>query len=458
MYSKTPTEQPKRAAIYTRISRDKTGKKAGVKRQRQDCEALAASLGWEVVARFSDNDISAYSGKRRPGFEHLPDAIQTGAVDAVLCWHTDRLHRSMKDLERFIEIADAAALSIKTVTSGEIDLSTSAGRLVARILGDVACQESEHHGERRVRACVQKARRGRWETANRPFGYTMKGKPKEPEAQAIRDAVDDVWEGKSIQQVAREWNAAGLPTTRAGSKHKVGGRTYTVAGTWSAPRVRRVLVNPRYAGLKVHRGAVAEKEKDGVRTRVKGKWTALIDVDTHDRVVAYLMKSDAPGRNRPPGYACRRFGHVLRNAAHLDDYVANAILERLADANLLIAEKRGDSVGALQDERAGWVSKLDTLVDLLEDGTLDGPKARDKAEEYRREIAKIDRRLAAATRTSPVARMLASGQDVRERWEEMNATLRSQVIDELAVVIVLPTKRGRGFDPAGVDIRWKGDL
>jgi len=40
----------------------------------------------------------------------------------------------------------------------------------------------------------------------------------------------------------------------------------------------------------------------------------------------------------------------------------------------------------------------------------------------------------------------------------MNATLRSQVIDELAVVIVLPTKRGRGFDPAGVDIRWKGDL
>src|SRR5271156_1510716 len=131
--AKTPVEQHRRAAIYTRISEDKTGQKAGVTRQLEDCTALADRLGWEVVDTFDDNDISAYSGKRRPRFEDLLEAMRTRQVDAVLCWDTTRLYRSMKDLERFIEIADAARVSIKTVQSGELDLSTSAGRMVARI-------------------------------------------------------------------------------------------------------------------------------------------------------------------------------------------------------------------------------------------------------------------------------------------------------------------------------------
>jgi site-specific DNA recombinase len=491
--AKTPTGQPKRAAIYTRISEDKTGEKAGVTRQLEDCTALAASLRWDVVAHFDDNDTSAYSGKRRPSFEDLLEAMDSGQVDAVLCWDTTRLYRSMKDLERFIEIAEAARISIKTVQSGELDLATSAGRMVARILGSVARQESEHHGERRSRACVQKAGLGTWETANRPFGYTGAGEPLEPEAQAIRDAVADVLDGTSIQAIARRWNEAGLTTTAAGRTYRQGDKEYTAAGTWRAPRVRRVLLNPRYAGLKVHRGKVAEKQdSQGRRTPVKGKWTPLITVATHRRLVAYLtdatrvttiswerqyqgsgvyrcgvcggpMKSDvAGGKDRPRrhAYICRRSGgHVLRNAANLDDYVANAILERLSrpDANLLIASERG-GVGALQDERAEQVAKLDTLVDLLDDGTLDGPKARERAAQYKAEIAGIDRRLAAALRVSPAARLLASGADLRQRWEEMDATLRSQVIDELAVVTVLPSKRGRGFDPDAIDLVWKEDL
>jgi site-specific DNA recombinase len=500
----TPAEQRRRAAIYTRISEDKTGEKAGVTRQLEDCTALATRLGWEVVDTFDDNDISAYSGKRRPRFEDLLDAMKTRQVDAVLCWDTTRLYRSMKDLERFIEIADAARVSIKTVQSGELDLSTSAGRMVARILGSVARQESEHHGERRLRACVQKAGLGTWETSNRPFGYGARvkcrddecgcgdyhqigipGQPLEPEAQAIRDAVRDVLEGKSIQQAAREWNAAGLSTTRAGRPYALNGKEYTVAGAWRSPHVRRVLLNPRYAGLKVHRGKVVRK--DG--KPVKGTWTRLITVAAHERLVAYLtdpdritttswerrwpgagiyrcgvcggpMKSSVSGgKGRDPrrNYVCRNQGCVTRNAEHLDDYVANAILERLSrkDAELVVARKRGDGVGGLQDERAEWVSKLDTLVDLIEDGTLDGPKARERAAEYKAQIAQIDRRLATALRISPAARMLASGEDLRERWEGMDATLRSQVIDELAVVRVLPAKRGRGFDPDAIELRWK---
>jgi hypothetical protein len=49
-------------------------------------------------------------------------------------------------------------------------------------------------------------------------------------------------------------------------------------------------------------------------------------------------------------------------------------------------------------------TKLDRLVDLLNDGTLDGPKARENVAAYKRRIAEIDGRLAAAARTSPTPR------------------------------------------------------
>ena len=504
--AKTPAEQAKRTAIYTRISQDKKkddgegrdtgeyhcrgGDGLGVARQEEDCRKLAEQLKWDVIDVFEDNDISAYSGKRRPRFEDLLVAMEAGEVDALICWHTDRLYRSMKDLERVIEIADAKRIVIKAVQGGELDLSTSAGRMVARILGSVARQESEHSGERRSRAYMQKAGLGAWEAANRPFGYTADGKPLEPEAQAIRDAVADVLDGTSIQAVARRWEAAGLTTTRAGATYRRNGEEYKASGVWSAPRVRRVLLNPRYAGLAVHQGKVVERDVDGKRERVKGKWDALIEPGDHDRLVALLtdptrvtttswerrwqgagiyrcgvcggpMKSSqSNGRKRPlrRNYVCRHRplkGCVLRDAESLDEHVANVILGQLTEAKLVVPKKRDDGVARLQDERAKWVAKLDKLVDLLDD--LDTPTARSRAVEYKAEIASIDRKLAAALRVSPAGRLMAGGEDLWQRWEEMDATLRSQVIDELVVVRVLPSKRGRGFDPDSVDISWRAD-
>src|SRR5690348_3663265 len=91
-----------RAAIYCRISQDREGAGLGVDRQRSDCEALARKLGWDVVVAYTDNDLSAYGGKRRPGYRQLLDDLDAGRVNAVLVWHTDRLHRSPRELEEYV--------------------------------------------------------------------------------------------------------------------------------------------------------------------------------------------------------------------------------------------------------------------------------------------------------------------------------------------------------------------
>ena len=106
-----------RAAVYTRISQDATGQRAGVTRQLKDCEALADRLGWEVTHRYDDNDLSAYSDGTRPGFEAMLKALADSEFGAVICWHPDRLIRSMNDAERLVAIANDGRVQLRTVNA-----------------------------------------------------------------------------------------------------------------------------------------------------------------------------------------------------------------------------------------------------------------------------------------------------------------------------------------------------
>jgi DNA invertase Pin-like site-specific DNA recombinase len=455
-----------RAAIYTRISADIAGKSLGVKRQLEDCEALAEKHGWTVWKSFQDNDISAFSGKTRPGFEAMLEAMKRGEFDALLCWHTDRLYRNMKDLERVIEIADANRIEIRTVQGGALDLSTSAGRMVARILGSVARQESEHGSERRKRANAQKAADGRWSTSRRPFGYTSKGVPLDPEASAVRAAVHDVLAGKSVRAVAREWNAAGLQTTGK-------------AEAWTSPMVRRVLMNPRYAGLVVHLGKVVGS----------GDWEPVIDEDTHRGIAAFLGD---PDRRQNVGYERRYQGsgvylcgecgdklqsysaaggkkrayrcpvsHVRRQSEALDEYVSAVVVGRLSQTDaaqvFIAADGSGTDVSALHSQKSALQARLDELAGLFAEGAVTGAQLKRGTAELSKAIDRCDRELAASTLANPVAGFLGgSSHRLEERWLNLSADIRGKVIDQLFTVRVNRSPSGlRRFAPEYVDIEWK---
>lgn len=202
-----------RAAIYTRISKDPTGLGAGVRRQEQECRAKAKERGWDVVAVFSDNDVSAYSGTRRPGYEALLAAIEAGQVEGVVCWHTDRLYRRIADLERYIAVCEPHDVPTYSVQSGEgvLDLKTPSGRMVARQLASVAQYEMEQKSARQRAANAARAQAGKHFSTRRCFGYEEDGVTiREEEAQAIRAAYELVLAGGSLAEVARRWNAAGL--------------------------------------------------------------------------------------------------------------------------------------------------------------------------------------------------------------------------------------------------------
>lgn len=449
-----------RAAIYTRISVDQTGEGLGVNRQLEDCQALAERLGWSVVETYSDNDISAFSGRLRPGFEAMLDGMKNGEYDALLCWHTDRLHRNMKDLERLIEVADVGGVDIRTVQGGDFDLSTSAGRMMARVIGAMSRQESEHTSERRKRANEQKAASGAWSTSRRPFGYTANGIPCEPESSAITNAVADVLAGTSLRQVAREWNALGYRTTHSGIE-------------WTATSLRRVLANPRNAALVVHRGRVVGA----------GNWEPLIDQDSHHALLALLndpsRTSTVSFERKHQGSGVYRCGvcdqrlilhvstgsirsyrcpqhHVRRQLLALDAYVDAIVIARLTapDAQLVLDEPERD-LPAMQIARDGLQARADELASLFSDGAIDGSQLKRGTAELRDKIAVIDKELADARMVSPLADLVLTGDQLGQRWSELSPDIRGKVIDALLTVTVQKSPRGlRRFDPTYVDIGW----
>lgn len=121
------------AAIYARISSDQDGTGLGVQRQTEDCQALADCRGWTVAQVFTDNDISAYSGKRRPQYEAKCAAMREGRIDAVIVYHLDRLTRRPKELEEFVELCDRTGIGNLASVAGDVNIGTGDGLLIARI-------------------------------------------------------------------------------------------------------------------------------------------------------------------------------------------------------------------------------------------------------------------------------------------------------------------------------------
>jgi len=120
-----------RATIYLRQSQDKAGEGAAVSRQLDACRALCHDKGWTVDAVLTDNDVSATTGRVRPGFE----ALLASNPKRIVVWHVDRLVRLSRDLERVIDLG----VNVYAVKSGHVDLSNPAGRAVAKTITAWAC-------------------------------------------------------------------------------------------------------------------------------------------------------------------------------------------------------------------------------------------------------------------------------------------------------------------------------
>lgn len=285
-----------RAAIYCRISRDPEGLRAGVERQQEDCEALARRRGLHVVEVFVDNDAGAstLSKKPRPAFDAMVNAAKEGRIDVILAYSNSRLTRRLAELEGLIQLHEGHGTEIATVVSGQDDLSTADGRMVARIKASVDAAEAERTGERLRRAFLARAKSGATCKGERPFGWQAdKIHLEAREAAAVRKAAEDIINGIPLRAVARDWNERGIVSTRG--------------NPWTHSSLRTYLTRHRLIGEVVHQ---REPLLDATGAPVMGEWEPLLDRRTYDKLQATLRRNTRGGQR--PGKRAYLLTGILR--------------------------------------------------------------------------------------------------------------------------------------------------
>lgn len=277
-----------RAAIYVRISRDTEQRGLGVERQRKDCTALAKKKGWRVEQVYVDNDVSASKKKARPEYQGMMRAIEAGEINAVVVWDVDRLTRKPRELEDLIDFADKYGLQLASV-GGEIDLATVQGRGMARMKGVFARMEAETTS-RRMKAKHEESAAEGSHVGPRPFGWdesyadgTRKLVINDDEASVIQECADRILRGESLWRVANDLNQRGVTTSKG--------------NPWATQTLRRVLLNWRNVGVRVHQPRDIDGRPVGKETRHQGSWDPVLDDDTFERLQAHLTDPSRRSNN-----------------------------------------------------------------------------------------------------------------------------------------------------------------
>ena len=69
-----------RAGIYARISSDREGTGWAWRGRSRIASGWRSGKGWQIVERYVDDDVSAWSGKQRPEYERLPGRLSSSGV------------------------------------------------------------------------------------------------------------------------------------------------------------------------------------------------------------------------------------------------------------------------------------------------------------------------------------------------------------------------------------------
>lgn len=473
--------------IYCRISDDREGGGLGVARQEADCRRHLTALGHTVGDVHTDNDLSAYRSKRRPGYEHLLERLKAGHASGFAVWHLDRLTRSPRELEDVIDLVEATGALVLTVTGGAYDLTTTDGRAMARVVATFARKESEDKARRNRRKHLELAEAGRPVGGSRHFGYeplSVDGHPvlldgagyptlkiRESEAALIREAVAGVLAGESLRSITRRWNELGVTLGRG--------------GIVQAQAVTRILRSPTIAGWRALGGELV----------TEGTWEPIIDLDTLRRVQAVLEERrllHGHGRAQPRSYLligkvrCSRCGVTMVSQNHrgrkrtyscssdpsrrscggmrivapeTEDEVLERILAVLDDRRLAAAAPtRADPTAPLVAELGRLeVDEAQLATDYYADRVIDRRQFFAATEALTARKADVNRRLAAASRIDAVTPVLISTEALRAEWPAMELGRRRAVIDQVVETIVIhPAVRPYGvFQPDRIEVVWR---
>jgi site-specific DNA recombinase len=247
---------PPVVGLYLRVSEDKSLKAGAaswrevgeeVAAQQDELEGMAAGLGWTVGAIYNDNNTPATDPFIvRKDFEQSLLDLETGTIQGLLFYHSDRLARLEYDAARINRLYQMNAKLVGLSFSGGVDLSQPEGRAMFMMQATMGGMEVASTKRRTTRKNKRLAEKGVMHGAPRPFGWADDRETVHPvESKDLADATCAVPGGKKIGTIRKEWFEKGYQKkqTKKGLE-RYGERAMPLDHS----TVEAILVNPRNCG------------------------------------------------------------------------------------------------------------------------------------------------------------------------------------------------------------------
>ena len=140
----------KRIGVYLRVSTQDQSTEL----QLKEIKAYLAARGWDDVKIYEDKATG--TNANRAMLKALLNDVRERKIDTVIVWKLDRFARSLKDLITMLQELNELGVEFISLKD-QLDLSTSAGKLMVHIIGAFAQFEADIIKER-VRAGIANAK------------------------------------------------------------------------------------------------------------------------------------------------------------------------------------------------------------------------------------------------------------------------------------------------------------
>lgn len=278
----------KKCYIYIRVSTAMQVDGYSLEAQKERLMKFAEFQEMEVVREYCDAGKSGKSITGRPEFQRMLQDVseERDEVAFILVFKLSRFGRNAADVLNSLQFIQDYGVNLICVEDG-IDSSKDSGKLTITVLSAVAEIERENILVQTMEGRKQKAREGKWNGGQAPFGYDLDSKNStlvvnEEEAEIVRIIYDKfVHTDMGADAICNYLNQRGY------TKKKVRGHelNYFARGL-----IMKILDNPVYTGKIAYGKNVTEKVK-GTRDeyrRVKtddylladGLHEAIVDEET----------------------------------------------------------------------------------------------------------------------------------------------------------------------------------
>lgn len=289
-----------RCYIYVRVSTSMQVDGYSLEAQRERLLRFAEFQEMEVVREYCDAGKSGKNISGRPEFSQMLQDIaeDRDRVDFILVFKLSRFGRNAADVLNSLQYIQDFGVNLICVEDG-IDSSKDSGKLTITVLSAVAEIERENILVQTMEGRRQKAREGKWNGGQAPFGYELDSKNgtltvNSKEAEIVRIIFSKfVNEGLGADSICDYLNQHGYQKKKV-KKNEL--------NYFSRGFIMKILDNPVYIG-KIAYGRTATEKVKGSRDqykRVKTDNYMLID-GIHEAIVDQELWEAARIRRKETG-------------------------------------------------------------------------------------------------------------------------------------------------------------